>query len=78
VDLGGTPGVQIESRGVELTEAAEPADALTMLAGVRGYVPPEGTLILEGMSGVMRSHGLFVAIHAPDQDTAIAVARALR
>jgi hypothetical protein len=78
VDLGGTPGVQIEAGSVLLTEAAEPADALTMLAGLRGYVPPEGTLILEGMSGLLRTHGLFVNIHAPDEETAIAVARELR
>jgi len=78
VDLGGTPGVTIESGGVLLTEAAEPADALTMLAGLRGYVPPEGTLVLEGMSGLLRTHGLFVNIHAPDEETAIAVARELR
>jgi hypothetical protein len=77
VDLGGTPGVALESGGVLLTEAAEPVDALTMLAGLRGYVPPEGTLVLEGMSGLMRSRGLFVAIHSPDQETTIAVARAL-
>ena len=48
-----------------------------MLAGLRGYAPPEGTLVLEGMSGVMGSGRLFVAVHAADQETAIAVARAL-
>jgi hypothetical protein len=78
VDLAGTPGVTVESGGVLLTEAAEAVDALTMLAGLRGFVPPEGTLVLEGMSGLMRAHGLVVVIHAPDQETAIEVARAAR
>jgi hypothetical protein len=78
VDLGGTPGVALESGGVLLTEAAEPAAALTMLAGLRGYVPPEGTLVVEAMSGLLRSHGLVVAIHSPDQETTIEVARALQ
>ncbi len=49
-----------------------------MLAGLRGYVPPEGTLVLEGMSGLLRTNGLFVNIHAPDEETAIGVARELR
>jgi hypothetical protein len=49
-----------------------------MLVGLRGYAPPEGTLALEGTSGLLRANGLVVAIHAPDQETTIAVARALR
>ena len=31
-----------------------------------------------GMSGLLRTHGLFVNVHAPDEETAIAVARELR
>ena len=63
---------------VEITQAPKLADGLTMPAGVRGYAPPDGTLILEGPSGVLRSNGLVVGIHAPDEETAIAVARALQ
>jgi hypothetical protein len=63
---------------VELTEAATPADALTMLAGVRGYVPPEGTALLSGVVALLRSNGVVVAVHAPDEATALAVARLLR
>ena len=48
-----------------------------MLAGLRGYLPPEGTLVLEGTSGLLRSDGLVVAVHAADQDAAIAVAGSL-
>ena len=58
--------------------AASPADGITMLAGVRDYVPPEGTLLLAGSSGVLRSGGLIVSIHSPDELTTLAVARALR
>ena len=39
---------------------------------------PKARCILEGPSGVLRSNGLVVGIHAPDEDTAIAVARALQ
>ena len=75
---GGTPGVTLAYEDVQLTQAAEPADALTMLAGLRGYVPPQGTLVLEGTSGLLRTHGLVVAIHAPDEEAAIETARDLR
>jgi hypothetical protein len=78
IDLGGVPGVSLDYGDVQITQAAEATDDLTMLAGVRSYVPPEGTLLLEMMAGLMRSHGLVVAIHAPDQETAIEVARAVR
>ena len=48
VDLGGVPGVVLEYPTVQITQAAEPADGLTMLAGLRGYVPPEGTPVARG------------------------------
>jgi hypothetical protein len=75
---GSIPGLGIGYGDVEITMAAKPADGITMLAGVRGYVPREGTLLLEGNSGVLRVHGLVVSIHSPDPETTIAVARALR
>jgi hypothetical protein len=48
-----------------------------MLVGVRGYAPPEGTALLAGTQALLRSNGLVVAIHAPDEETAIDVARSL-
>ena len=63
---------------VEISQAAEPVDSLTMIAGVRGYEPPEGTLLLSGTMALLRSNGLVVTIHAPDGETAVAVARSLR
>ena len=63
---------------VEISQAAEPVDSLTMIAGVRGYEPPEGMLLLSGTMALLRSNGLVVTIHAPDEETAIAVARSLR
>jgi hypothetical protein len=62
-----------------MPRGSRPDDALAaMLAGVRGYVPREGTLLLEGNSGLLRADGLVVSIHSPDPETTIAVARALR
>lgn len=63
---------------VEITEAATLADGLTMLVGLRGYTPPEGTALLAGPMALLRSNGLVVAIHAPDEETAIDVARSLQ
>jgi hypothetical protein len=63
---------------VEITEAATLADGLTMLVGLSGYAPPEGTALLAGPVALLRSNGLVVVIHAPDEETAIAVARSLQ
>ena len=63
---------------VEISQATELVDSLTMIAGVRGYEPPEGTLLLSGTMALLRSNGLVVTIHAPDEVTAIEVARSLR
>jgi hypothetical protein len=63
---------------VEVSESATPADGLTMLVGVRGYVPPEGMALLAGPTGLLRSNGVVVVIHAPDERTALDVARLLR
>lgn len=62
----------------EITQSASLAEGLTMLVGVHGYTPPEGTALLAGSMALIRSNGLVVAIHASDEETAIAVARALR
>lgn len=62
----------------EISEAEVPADGLTMIVGVRGYLPPEGTALLSGSTALLRSNGLVVAIHASDEETALAVARSLR
>ena len=48
-----------------------------MLVGVRGYTPPEGTALVAGTQALLRSNGLVVAVHAPDEEMAIAVAREL-
>ena len=80
--LGG--GVQIESGDptamdyVLLSESTTPIEAVTTLAGVRKYAPPEGTLLLAGSSGLLRSNGLVVAIHSGDPEQTIAIAKALR
>jgi hypothetical protein len=62
---------------VEITQAASLAEGLTMLVGVRGYAPPEGTALVAGTQALLRSNGLVVGIHAPDEETAITVARSL-
>jgi hypothetical protein len=62
---------------VELSESATAAEGLTMLVGVRGYVPPEGTALVAGSQALVGMNGLVVAIHAPDEETAISVARLL-
>jgi len=62
---------------VELSESSTAAEGLTMLVGVRGYVPPEGTALVAGSQALVGSNGLVVAIHAPDEAMAIEVARLL-
>jgi hypothetical protein len=81
---GAVPGLSIaygsaEGGGphVELSEAATAAEGLTMLVGVRGYVPPEGTALVAGSQALVGMKGLVVAIHAPDEAMAIEVARSL-
>ena len=63
---------------VEIKQAAQPAQGLTMLVGLHNYVPADGTLVIQGVSGLLRSHGMVVAIHSGDPETIIAVAKALR
>jgi hypothetical protein len=63
---------------VEITQAAKPVEGLTMMVGLRGYAPPEGTLVVEGPSGLLRAHGRYVTIVAGDAESTLAVARALR
>jgi hypothetical protein len=63
---------------VELIESATAAEGLTMLVGVRNYVPPEGTALVAGSQALVSSNGLVVVIHAPDEETAISVARLLQ
>ena len=81
---GAVPGLSIaygsaEGGGphVELSESATAAEGLTMLVGVRGYVPPEGTALVAGSQALVGMNGLVVAIHAPDEEMAIDVARLL-
>jgi hypothetical protein len=62
---------------VELIESATAAEGLTMLVGVRGYVPPEGTALVGGSQALVSINGLVIVIHAPDEETAISVARLL-
>jgi hypothetical protein len=63
---------------VELLEAADLAEGMTMLVGVRGYAPPEGTALVAGSQALVGIDGLVVAIHAPDEEMAISVARLLQ
>ncbi len=80
---GNVPGASLmygspqDGPHVEITEAARLAEGLTMLVGVHGYEPPEGTALLAGPTALLRSNGLVVVIHAPDEEMAIAVARSL-
>ena len=66
-----------EGPHAEISQAATHADALTMIAGVRGYEPPEGTMLFSGTTALLRSNGLVVTIQASDEETAIAIARSL-
>ena len=82
---GAVPGLSLaygstEGGGphVELSESATAAEGLTMLVGVRGYVPPEGTALVAGSQALVGMNGLVVAIHAPDEETAISVAQLLQ
>ena len=82
---GAVPGLSLvygstEGGGphVELSESATRAEGLTMLVGVRGYVPPEGTALVAGSQALVGMNGLVVAIHAPDEATAISVAQLLQ
>ncbi len=82
---GAVPGVSLvygstEGGGphVELSESATAAEGLTMLVGVRGYVPPEGTALVAGSQALVGIDGLLVAIHAPDEEMAISVAQLLQ
>jgi hypothetical protein len=82
---GAVPGLSLmygstEGGGphVELSESATAAEGLTMLVGVVGYVPPEGTALVAGSQALVGMNGLVVAIHAPDEETAISVARLLQ
>ncbi len=81
---GATPGVSLiygSTEGgvphVEISQAASLAESLTMLVGVRGYAPPERTVLVAGNQALLRSNGLVVVIHAPDEGTAIEIARLL-
>ena len=67
-----------EGPHAEISQAATHADALTMIAGVRGYEPPEGTMLFSGTTALLRSNGLVVTIQASDEETAIAIARSLQ
>ena len=83
---GGRPVVRslgadaVELRGVDvvISQSATAGDAVTTLAGVRGYVPPEGSLLLEGSIGLLRTGGLVVAIHAADEGHILSIARSLQ
>jgi hypothetical protein len=74
----GDDAVELRGRGLVISESATASDAVTTLAGVRGYVPPEGSLLLEGTIGLLRTGGLVVAIHAIDEDRILSTARSLR
>jgi hypothetical protein len=63
---------------VEIKQAARPAAGLTMLVGLHDYVPDEGMLVIQGVSGLLRSNGMVVAIHSGDPEAIVAVAKALR
>ena len=63
---------------VEISQATAPSTGLTMLAGVAGYVPPEGTALVAGSMVLLRSNRIVVAVHAPDEAMALDVARSLQ
>jgi hypothetical protein len=68
-------GVTLEGREVLITVGDE---RVALLAGLRAYKPPKGTVVIEGRIGVLHRDGLFVAIHAPSEDGILSAARALR
>jgi hypothetical protein len=62
----------------ELDVAPGLPDDVTLLAGVRGYAPPAGTLLLDESAGLVRAYGSVVAILSPDPELTITIAHALR
>jgi hypothetical protein len=74
----GDDGVELRGGGLVISQSATASDAVTSLAGLRGYAPPEGSLLLEGTVGLLRTGGLVVAIHAADERRILAAARSLR
>ncbi len=73
----GDDGVELRGGGLVVSQSATAGDAVTTLAGVRGYVPPEGSVLVEGTIGLLRTGGLVVAIHAADEGRILSAARAL-
>jgi hypothetical protein len=71
----GTDAVELRGGDVVISQSA--SDAVAYLAGVRGYLPPEGSVLLEGAIGLMRAGGLVVAIHAADEGRILSIARSL-
>jgi hypothetical protein len=68
-------GVALESHRFLISEGDE---RIAMLVGLRGYEPPAGTMVVEGTIGVLRTDGLYVAIHSPDPEAILTAARSLR
>jgi hypothetical protein len=66
----------VELRGGDLVISE--GDSVTSLVGVRGYVPPAGSVLLEGAIGLMRVDGLTLAIHAADEARILSTARSLQ
>jgi hypothetical protein len=66
----------VELRGGDLVISQ--GDSVTYLVGVRGYAPPEGSVLLEGAMGLMRVDGLTIAIHAADETRILSTARSLQ
>ena len=75
---GALPEVSEGGAHVEIRQAAQPAEGLTMLVGLHNYIPADGTLVIQGVSGLLRSNGMVVTIHSGDPETIVAVAKALR
>ena len=69
---------RVELRGGDVVISQSASDAVAYLAGVRGYLPPEGSVLMEGAIGLMRAGGLVVAIHAPDEGRILSPARSLQ
>jgi hypothetical protein len=68
-------GVTLEGAGVLVSQGDE---RMLSLVGLRGYTPPNGTIVIEGTMGVLHTDGLYVAIHAMSEDAILSAARALR
>ncbi len=73
----GTDAVELRGGDVVISQSAA-GDAVAYLAGVRGYLPPEGSVLMEGAIGLMRAGGLVVAIHAADEGRILSIARSLQ